>query len=68
MFIAGREHHTHENGERHANGHSKHREGDGARAPIDGACAQKGDIKYGLNYGGEAPNEEARWVSAPCSA
>ena len=60
-MTAGRDDRTHENGTRHANGQSKHSSADGGRPPVDGACAQRGDIKYGINYTGEAPDEEARW-------
>ena len=60
VMSAGWDDCPHDNNERHANGHSKHREADGARPAIDGACAQRGDVKYGLNYGGNGPDEEAR--------
>ena len=63
VMAAGRDERTHENGERHANGHSKHGDANGARPPVDGACAQRGDIKYGINYSGSTPDEETRWVS-----
>ena len=36
----------------------------GPRTHIDGACAQRGDIKYGLNYGGDAPDDDARCAVA----
>ena len=66
-MLAAKDADRHENGGRHANGHSSHKESDGVRPHVDGACAQRGDIKYGLNYGGgNAPDEEARWV--PCMA
>ena len=53
-----------ENGRGHANSHSRHREAEGPRTHIDGACAQRGDIKYGLNYGGDAPDDDARCAVA----
>jgi len=63
VMLAAQDADRHENGGRHANGHSSQKESDGVRPHVDGACAQRGDIKYGLNYGGgDAPDEEARWV------
>lgn len=59
-LFAGRDDRTHEDSERHANSHLKHRDANGGQPPVDGACAQRGDIKYGLNYGGDGPDEEAR--------
>ena len=53
-----------ENGRGHANGLSRHREAERPHAHIDGACAQRGDIKYGLNYGGDAPDDDARCAIA----
>ena len=51
---------AHENGSRHANGHSRHSNADTARPHVDGACAQRGDIRYGLNISGDAPDEAER--------
>ncbi|CAK0779174.1 hypothetical protein CVIRNUC_004711 [Coccomyxa viridis] len=53
-------HNAHENGSRHANGHDKHMNADAARPLVDGACAQRGDIRYGLNISGDAPDEAER--------
>ena len=46
-----------ENKDAHGNGHHRSERVDGERPRVytDGASAQGADLKYGLNYGGSAP-------------